>query len=92
MVLREASQIALAPGEPGQSVGLEKLRPAAPLVPFATAATLLMPMIALYAEFMSDPTKPAHAAPHITVRSKNDLEEGIRQAMVRSVLLRLLFA
>ncbi len=78
------SPVARAPGMPWPRVGLQTLRPAAVLAPLATAASLLVPIIASYAEFTSNPM-PAHAAPHITVSSKHDLEEGIRQAMVRNV-------
>ena len=57
------------------------IRAPAVLAPLVTAASLLAPIIASYAAFTPD-TMPAHV-PHITVSSKGELEEGIRQAMVR---------
>ncbi len=77
MGLREATPAALSPG-----VSLGAVRAAAAFAPLVTAASLLAPIIASYAAFTPD-TMPVHV-PHITVSSKDDLEEGIRQAMVRN--------
>jgi hypothetical protein len=66
---------------PWRRFGLDTLRPATTLAPLVTAVSLMIPIIASYAEFSSD-SIPTHGSSHITVSSKHELEDGIRRAMV----------
>ena len=69
--------------------GLDALRPANALAPLVTAVSLMIPIIASYAEFSSD-SITAQTSSHITVSSKHELDDGIRRAMVRRTLTVLL--